>query len=69
MYVNSRHKNTIGDCKFLSIAAYDEFGNIEVTEDKSKKCFLGMRFHPESLYQKDQLHNTIFSKFIEICSK
>ncbi len=69
MKVNSRHKNTIADPAHLSVAAYDEFGNIEVTEDKLKKCFLGMRFHPESLYLNDEIHNRIFKKFIEICNK
>ena len=39
MKVNSRHKNTIDNPTNLTIAAYDEFGNIEVTEDKTKKCF------------------------------
>ena len=69
MKVNSRHQNTIDNPASLTIAAYDEFGNIEVTEDKSKKCFLGMRFHPESLYLIDKLHNKIFQKFIEISSE
>lgn len=69
MKVNSRHKNTIDNPRNLTIAAYDEFGNIEVTEDKSKKCYLGIRFHPESLYLIDKLHNQIFKKFIEICKK
>lgn len=69
MKVNSRHQNTIDNPASLTIAAYDEFGNIEVTEDKTKRCFLGMRFHPESLYLKDKLHNKIFEKFIDICSK
>ena len=69
MKVNSRHKNIIDNPANLSIAAYDEFGNIEVTEDKTKKCFLGMRFHPESLYSIDKLHNVIFQKFIDICKK
>lgn len=69
MKVNSRHKNMIDKINNLTVAAYDEYGNIEVTEDKTKRCFLGMRFHPESLYLKDKLHNQIFKKFIDICKK
>lgn len=69
MKVNSRHLNTIDNPANLSVSAYDEFGNIEVTEDKTKKCFIGMRFHPESLYLTDKTHNNIFKKFIEICSR
>lgn len=65
--VNSRHKNTIDNPAGSSVAAYDEFGNIEVTEDKSKRCFVGMRFHPESLYLTDREHNKIFEEFISIC--
>ena len=69
MKVNSRHKNIIDKINNLTVAAYDEYGNIEVTEDKTKRCFLGMRFHPESLYLKDKLHNQIIKKFIDICKK
>lgn len=69
MQVNSRHKNTIDNPNMLTVVAYDDFGNIEVTEDKSKRCFLGMRFHPESLFKSDELHNRIFQKFIDICTK
>lgn len=67
MKVNSRHKNTIADPAKLRVSAYDEFGNIEVTEDTAKKCFIGMRFHPESLYMVDKVHNDIFKNFIKIC--
>ena len=66
--VNSRHRNTIADTGCLSVAGYDDEGNIEVVEDKNKKCYLGIRFHPESLYLIDPIHNKIFEKFIEICS-
>lgn len=69
MKVNSRHEKTIDNFANLTIAAQDEFGNIEVTEDQTKKCFFGIRFHPESLYLKDKTHNQIFQKFIEICKK
>ncbi|MBO5954841.1 MAG: gamma-glutamyl-gamma-aminobutyrate hydrolase family protein [Clostridia bacterium] len=65
--VNSRHKNTIECPASLDVVAYDEDGNIEVTEAKNKICFIGMRFHPESLYMNDLIHNNIFKKFIEIC--
>ena len=67
--VNSRHRNTIDDCKQLFASAYDEDGNIEVCEASDKKCYLGIRFHPESLYQMDETHNRIFEEFIKICKK
>ncbi len=67
--VNSRHYNTIDDYKNLKISALDEFGNIEVVEAQNKKCYMGMRFHPESLYFKDNFHNAIFKNFINLCKK
>lgn len=67
--VNSRHKNTIADLGCLTAVGFDEQGNVEVTEDKNKKCYLGIRFHPESLYLIDETHNNIFKRFIEVCRK
>ncbi len=69
MKVNSRHNRTIDNPNKLQVSAYDDDGNIEVVEDATKKCFIGLRFHPESLYYKDDLHNKIFKKFIEWCKK
>lgn len=65
--VNSRHKNVIDNPANLIISATDTDGNIEVVEDPTKKCFIGMRFHPESLYLIDENHNNIFKTFINIC--
>lgn len=67
--VNSRHRNTIDDCKGLVVSAYDEDGNIEVCEAPDKKCYLGIRFHPESLHTIDTTHNKIFAEFINLCKK
>lgn len=66
--VNSRHKRVIDNPSILQVSATDEHGNIEAVEDKSKTCFMGLRFHPESLYLTDENHNNIIKKFIEICS-
>lgn len=65
--VNSRHHYTIKDPKGLIECAYDDDGNIEAVEAKNKKFFLGVRFHPESLYKIDKNHNKIFKYFIKIC--
>lgn len=67
--VNSRHKRVVDNPSFLQIVARDENGNIEAVEDGSKKCFLGLRFHPESLYLVDENHNKIIKEFISICSQ
>lgn len=66
--VNSRHKRVVDNPSVLQVSARDEHGNIEAVEDKSKICFVGLRFHPESLYLTDKNHNNIIKKFIEICS-
>lgn len=67
--VNSRHKIVIDNPACLSIVARDEQGNIEAVEDKTKLCYMGVRFHPESLYLIDKQHNNIFKSFVEICKQ
>ncbi len=69
LMVNSRHKNVIDMHPGLDAVAYDEDGNIEVVENKSKRFYIGMRFHPESLCEKDEQHNAIFKAFVKECSK
>lgn len=34
---------------------------------KKKRFYLGVRFHPESFYQQDGTMNRIFKYFIEVC--
>lgn len=65
--VNSRHKRTVEKLGGLQVAGYDEDGNIEMVEDRNKKYFASVRFHPESLYLQDQTHNKIFEDFIDCC--
>ena len=60
--VNSRHKRTVDKLGTLQVAGYDEDGNIEMVEDKTKKYFASVRFHPESLYLYDEKHNNIFEQ-------
>lgn len=67
MMVNSRHKNTIDNPAGLEVVAYDDDSNIEVALDPTKKFFVGMRFHPESLYKTDEACNNIFKAFISTC--
>lgn len=69
MLVNSRHKKTIKDCPLLDKVAFCSDGYPDVIEAKNKKFYLGVRFHPESLYKTDQNMNQIFHYFIETCKK
>lgn len=69
MLVNSRHKRTIKECPMLDKVAFCEDGYPDVIESKDKKWYIGVRFHPESLYTKDESHNMIFKQFIKTCSE
>lgn len=48
--VNSRHKFQIPTTN-LACVAYSEDGILEAIEDKSKKFFIGIQWHPESLME------------------
>ena len=69
MQVNSRHKRAIKDCPKLDKVAFCEDGYPDVIESKNKTFYIGVRFHPESLYQIDEKHNMIFKEFIKVCKK
>ena len=66
--VNSRHKHSIDKLPIvLDKVAFCEDGYPDVVEAKNKDFYIGVRFHPESLYKIDENMNNIFKKFIEIC--
>ncbi len=67
--VNSRHKKAIKDSPFLDKVAFCEDGYADVVEAKNKKFYMGVRFHPESLYRTDKNMNNIFRNFIDACRK
>ncbi len=69
MKVNSRHTKVIASWPLLEKVATDEDGYAEVVEAKNKKFYMGVRFHPESLYKIDKNMNNIFKYFIDICKK
>ena len=67
--VNSRHKNSIKNCPGLKKVAFCEDGYSDVIEDPNKDFYIGVRFHPESLYMKDENMNNLFKFFIKVCKK
>ena len=69
MMVNSRHKRTIKDCPMLDKVAFCEDGYPDVIESPNKRFYIGVRFHPESLYLKDKNMNIIFEEFINECKR
>ena len=64
--VNSRHKDYL-TCTDLSVVGISNDGIIEAIEDKSKRFFIGVQWHPESMLSYDNIQNKIFEKFIKAC--
>lgn len=67
--VNSRHNNHSSSIKNLDLVAEADDGIDEIVEDPTKKFFMGVQFHPESLYKTDIYMNNIFTNFIKTCKK
>ncbi|MBQ3353372.1 gamma-glutamyl-gamma-aminobutyrate hydrolase family protein [Candidatus Saccharibacteria bacterium] len=66
MIVNSRHtRSVINPGPYLTTSAIDCDGNAEVVEAEDKKYFIGVRFHPESLYKKDKNMAAVFESFAQ----
>jgi len=66
--VNSRHKNAIATHPLLNVVAVCDDNYKEVVEADNKEFYMGVRFHPESLYKIDENMNNILKKFIEVCN-
>lgn len=64
--VNSRHKSYIGNTN-LDVSGISDDNIIEAVEDKNKKFFIGVQWHPESMIEYDINENNIFSNFINSC--
>lgn len=64
--VNSRHKDIVLNTD-LKITAYSNDGVIEALEDDSKKFFLGLQWHPESMITYDEVARKIFTYFLNVC--
>ena len=62
--VNSRHNSAIEDTS-LDIVAKSNDNVIEAVEDKNKRFFVGVQWHPESL--DDINTKNLFEYFINIC--
>ena len=66
--VNSRHISALTNTN-LDIVGLSEDNIIEAIEDKNKKFFIGVQWHPESMYSYDILECNLFDYFIEVCRK
>lgn len=64
--VNSRHKDMLVAPK-CDIVGISEDGVVEALEDKRKRFFVGVQWHPENMYSYDILEHKLFDYFILIC--
>lgn len=62
--VNSRHMMQIPNTK-LECVAYSEDNVLEAVEDSTKKFFIGIQWHPESLME-DENSKRLFDYFIKM---
>ena len=67
LYTNSIHSFAPTKVKDLTITAYADDGIAEAVEAKSKRFYVGVKFHPELLYLEDKFHNQIIKAFIKAC--
>ena len=65
--VNSRHKSAVLSTD-LSISSVSNDNIIESVEGDNLKFFLGVQWHPESMYDSDINSRKIFDYFIKICN-
>lgn len=66
--VNSRHVRYSLNAGHLKITAFSPDGIDEIVEDEKKTFFVGVQFHPESLYKKDKNMKNLFLYFLDICA-
>ena len=66
--VNSRHKYVAKNKEYdnFDIIAFSEEGFPEGIEVKDKKFFIGVQWHPETMYDYDENMRKIFEFFIDI---
>ena len=64
--VNSRHKSIIKNTD-LNVVGISNDGYIEAIEDMSKKFFIGVQWHPETMTHYDKKQNNLFKYFIKSC--
>lgn len=69
--VNSHHHQAIKMIgKNLKATAFSPDGVVECIEDtRSERYVLGVEWHPELSYKKDELSENIFKSFVDYCAK
>lgn len=63
--VNSRHHDYVLDTELDVVATSTDI--IEAVEDKKKKFFIGVEWHPEDMIAYDEVMRRLWKNFIETC--
>lgn len=66
--VNTRHKSAVMNTD-LTISGISGDGIVEAIEDKNKRFFLGVQWHPENMTNIEMNSKKIFDYFINVCKK
>lgn len=66
---NSIHSGKVVNSGDYKVIAKAEDGIVEAIEHKGKCFNMGIQWHPELLYKKDEMQNKIFKYFVEISRK
>lgn len=61
-YVNSRHHEILTKTS-LDIVGVSSDGVMEILEDKKKKFFIGVQWHPETNFNENEVSKKIFTAF------
>lgn len=67
--VNSFHQYEVKDLKKDHVVAIASDGVIEALEDKKHPFFIGVQWHPETLFSYDMMSQKLFQTFFEIIKK
>ncbi len=67
-FVNSRHHEAVGETS-LDIVGRSGDNIIEVVEDKTKKFFIGVEWHPETNFYNDFISQKLFDVYFDIVRK
>jgi putative glutamine amidotransferase len=63
--VNSSHHQAVKAVpRALAVSAVAPDGVIEALEDRSRRFFIGVQWHPEYLYQRSRAHLALFEAFV-----
>ncbi|MDO8547962.1 MAG: gamma-glutamyl-gamma-aminobutyrate hydrolase family protein [Nitrospirales bacterium] len=64
--VNSSHHQAVKAVpRGLAVSAVAPDGVIEALEDRSRRFFIGVQWHPEYLYRRHRAHRALFEAFVK----